>query len=139
MKTFLAIVIGLVKGIAALVVEFPWLKFVGVVFVTFFVGCLYGRRMKAEAPPVRVLQPERVRILPRLREEPTAVPTLAPPLEPVPDEISTPTLPDAAETFTQPQAPAAAASACKPGQACYRPQASRQSSRVGVFGFRRWR
>jgi hypothetical protein len=137
MKTFLAILIGLVKGIAALVVEFPWLKFVAVVFVTFFVGCLYGRRMKAEAPPVRVLQPERVRILPRLREEPSAVPTPAPPLEPVPDEINTLKLPDAAETFTQPKAaPATTASACKPGQACYRPQASRQSSR-GLF--RRWR
>lgn len=104
MQTFLAVAFGIFKGIGLLVREFPWLKIAAVVFVTFFVGCLYGRRMRAEAPPVRVIQPERRPIFPRLREEPTEAPKLVP----VPDPISTPKLPEAAETFTQPKAQVAA-------------------------------
>jgi hypothetical protein len=110
MQTFMAVAFGIFKGIGLLVREFPWLKFAAIVFVTFFVGCLYGRRMRAEAPPVRVIQPERRPIFPRLREEPTEAPKLVP----VPDAISTPKLPEAAETVRVPE-PKATATVCVGG------------------------
>ena len=107
MNTVIAILVGIFKGIALLVKEFPWLKFAAVVFVTFFIGCLYGRRMRAEAPPVRVIQP-REPLFPNLphpfREDEQR------PVE-VTKTISTPVLPEAANHFVdankKPLAPAA--------------------------------
>jgi hypothetical protein len=130
MGTFLAFLVAIAKLFYAQ----PWSKILLLCFAVFVGGCIYGRRMRAEAPPVRVIQPERRPIFPRLREEPTEAPKLVP----VPDAISTPKLPEAANHFVDAnkKAPVASASACQPGQACYRPQASRQSSR-GLF--RRWR
>ena len=129
MGTFLAFVVAIAKLFYAQ----PWSKILLLCFAVFVGGCVVGvklTRSVAREPRAEPRQPERVYPL-----RPWKAAEVEPVIAEAKPEVK---LPEAANHFVDAnkKAPAASASACQPGQACYLPQSSRQSSR-GLF--RRWR